>query len=112
MNTAMKTAAFLIAMAISGIANAKPPPVELRIVCTVPTRWDPQACWVEFGQAVAGPRVEVASQAEAEELVAILLENSGRRYVFDDGVPPMSLPLPATLQLKRPPIKRGSADKR
>lgn len=108
----MKTTALLIALALSGTAAATPPPVEVRIVCTVQTRWDPQACWVEFGQPVTGRRVEVASQAEAEELVAILLANSGRRYVFDDGVPPMSLPLPATLQLKRPPIKRAAADKR
>lgn len=108
----MKTIALLTALALAGTAHATPPPVEVRIACTVPTRWDPQACWVEFGQPVTGQRVEVASQAEAEELVAILLANPGARYVFDDGVPPMSLPLPATLQLKRPPIKRGSADKR
>lgn len=62
------------------------PAVQLRIVCTVATEWDPQRCWVEFGAPVTGQRVEVASQAEAEELVAILIENSGRRYVLDTGL--------------------------
>ncbi len=109
----MKRIAILIALALTGTAYAADPsPVEVRIVCTVPTRWDPQACWVEFGNHVTGPRVEVASQAEAEELIAILLSNPGVRYVFDDGVPPMSLPLPATLQLKRPPLERRPSDKR
>ena len=103
----MKTTALLIGLAISGVANAKPPPIVVRIVCTVPTPWDPQACWVEFGQPVTGQRVEVASQAEAEELVAILLANSGRRYAVDARAQTVSRPLPATLQLKL-----GPADKR
>lgn len=89
----------LIALALtSACATAAPrtPPVPLRIVCTVPTPWDAQACWVEFGTPVTGQRVEVASQSEGEKLIAILLENSGRRYVFDSGLPIKAKPLPAT----------------
>lgn len=113
MKRSSKIAILVAALAATiSCAHAGPHAIPLRIVCTVPTEFDPQRCWVEFGEPVTGQRVEVASQADGEELIAILLANSGRRYVIDGGVPPMSLPLPATLQLKRPPLKRGPADKR
>ena len=80
----------LVLLLISACAFAGPraelQAVQLRIVCTVATQWDPQRCWVEFGAPVTGQRVEVSSHAEAEDLVAILLENSGRKYEYSDGL--------------------------
>ena len=75
--------------------DAPIPPVRVGIVCTVPTPWDPQACWVEFGNPATGPRVEVATQAEGEELIAILLAHGGRRYAFDPAPTAKARPLPA-----------------
>lgn len=79
-------------LALSGSACAHQPPgptpTPLRIVCTVATPWDPERCWVEFGPALIGPRVETASRAAAEELVAVLLSKPGAVYVFDDGLTP------------------------
>lgn len=83
--------------------DAPIPPVRVRIVCTVPTPWDPQACWVEFGPNLSGQIVQVASQTDAEELVAILLANGGRRYAFDTDAPPMAPPLPPEISPRLTP---------
>lgn len=50
---------------------------------------------MEFGTPVTGQRVEVASQSEGEELVAILLAYGGRRYAFDPAPTAKARPLPA-----------------
>ena len=82
--------AILVALAAACVnAATRPlPPIALRIVCTVATPWDPERCWVEFGPVLIGPRVETASRAAAEELVAVLLSKPGAVYVFDDGLTP------------------------
>jgi hypothetical protein len=79
-----------ISLALSLPACAHPPvsKTQVRIVCTVATPWDAEQCWVEFGRVNTGAKVEAASRAEAEELVAILLSNPGAAYVFDDGLTP------------------------
>ncbi|MES2533334.1 MAG: hypothetical protein V4636_19985 [Pseudomonadota bacterium] len=63
--------------------DAPIPPVRIRIFCTAPNQFEAQACWVEFGNPGGGRTIEVASQSEAEEMVAILLEYSSRRYAYD-----------------------------
>lgn len=79
--------AILVAMlACTPFAYAGPHAIPLRIVCTVPTEFDPQRCWVEFGEPVVGHRIEVASMTEGEKLIALLIENSGRRYVLAEVV--------------------------
>lgn len=96
MKHASKIVILLAALAATiSCAHAGPHAVPLRIVCTVPTEFDPQRCWVEFGEPVTGQRVEVASQADGEELIAILLTNSGRRYVIDGVTLRSASPRPA-----------------
>lgn len=86
----LRTIAFIAFCAVAAPtachAQSRPGATDVRIICAVATPFDPQRCWVEFGQPNVGPRVETASRAEAEELVAILLSNPGAVYVFDDGL--------------------------
>ncbi len=93
----IRTALLALSLALSLPACAHPPgpQAQVRIVCTVATPWDAERCWVEFGAPNTGPKVETASRAEAEELVAVLLSNPGAVYVFDDGLTPAKSSQPA-----------------
>lgn len=57
-------------------AQSTLPPIPAYITCS---RF---ACAVELWGRGSGVKVETRSRAEAEKLVAILIENSGRDYVF------------------------------
>lgn len=83
---ALACIAMLPAAACSAPPARSNPATPVRVVCTAPTLGKPQACWVEFGATNVGPKVETATQAEAEELVAILLANPGATYYLDDGL--------------------------
>lgn len=80
----MKYFLMLLLLAPCAQAQSALPPVPVNIVCTVPTMGKPQVCRVEFWGALSGVSVETKNRIEAEKLVAILLENSGRDYVFSN----------------------------
>lgn len=60
------------------------PPIPVNIVCTPATIGRAELCMVEFWGPLSGVNVATRNRVEAEKLVAILLENSGRNYTYGE----------------------------
>ncbi len=80
------TIAALLTIAAPAGTHSTLPPIPVNVVCTAPTLGRPALCSVEFWGPLSGISIATRNQAEAEELAALLIENSGRAYVYETGL--------------------------
>ena len=80
--------AALLAFAVPAGSQSTLPPIPVYVTCSVPTLGRPSQCIVEFWGMMSGISIGPLSRPEAEELVAILIEHSGRSYVYETGLIP------------------------